>query len=455
MSYFARLNYDYNGKYLLSASLRRDGSSRFAPNNKWGYFPAVSGGWIISREDFFNSSGVVNNLKLRASYGLTGNDRFADYKWIGIITQGRTAFGTGLATTYYPSGITNPDLKWERTRQLDLGIDLSFFNNRIILEADWYRSTSDGLLLDVPVPVASGFTSVFKNIGKLENKGWELNIVTQNLTGAFKWNTQFNISANRNKVLALGEDNAPMIFTSAAFSGMQKKNIVGQPIFNFYGYQYGGVYLNQAQIDADPAHYATATPGDGRYIDVDGNGVLNADDRTIIGNPQPDFIWGITNNLSYKGFDLSFLFQGVQGGSLLDENIHRSLLYHEGRNYSKVLVNRWRSEQEPGDGYHYKLKVDLDGYEKTPSSYWLQDASYFKLKSLTLGYNLPAGLLAKVKLSRARVYLNGVNLFTSTKSLVIDPEAFSGGAADASRRGVNSNSYPTSRVISLGLTVGL
>lgn len=455
ISYFARLNYDYKGKYLLSASLRRDGSSRFAPNNKWGYFPAVSGGWIISREDFFDNTGVVNNLKLRASYGLTGNDRFADYKWIGIITQGRTAFGSGLATTYYPSSITNPDLKWERTRQLDIGMDLAFLNNRITLEADWYRSTSDGLLLDVPVPVVSGFTSVFKNIGKLENKGWEVNLATQNLTGVFKWNTQFNISANRNKVLALGDDNAPMVFTSAAFSGMQKINIVGQPIFNFYGYQYGGVYMNQAQIDADPAHYATATPGDGKYIDVDGNGVLNADDRTIIGNPQPDFIWGITNNFSYKGFDLSFLFQGVQGGELLDENIHRSLLYHEGRNYSQVLVNRWRSEEDPGDGYHYKLKVDLDGYEKTPSSYWLQDASYFKLKSLTLGYNLPASLLSRIKLSKARVYLNGVNLFTSTKSLVIDPEAFSGGAADASRRGVNSNSYPTSRVISLGLTVGL
>ncbi|MFT3947465.1 MAG: TonB-dependent receptor [Agriterribacter sp.] len=455
ISYFARLNYDYKNTWLLSASIRRDGSSRFATNNKWGYFPAVSAGWVVSNEAFLSNSNTISNLKIRASYGLTGNDRFADYKWIGLITQGRTAFGTNLATTYYPSGITNPDLKWERTRQLDLGIELALYKNRIVLEADWYRSTSDGLLLDVPVPVVSGFTSVFKNIGKLENKGFEINLTTQNITGAFKWSSQINFSRNRNKLLALGEDNAPMLFTSAVASGMQKINVVGQPIFNFYGYQYGGVYKNQAEVDADPARYAAATPGDGRYIDIDNNKILDADDRTIIGNPAPDFIWGFTNNFSFKGFDLSILFQGVQGGELMDENAHRSMLYHEGRNYAKVLVNRWRSEAEPGDGYHYKLKVDLDGYEKTPSSYWLNDASYFRLKSLTLGYTVPSYLLSKIRISSARVYINATNLFTHKNTLVIDPEAFAGDVSDVTRRGVNGNSYPAAKVISLGINLGL
>lgn len=290
ISYFARVNYDYQNKYLLSVSIRRDGSSRFAPNNKWGQFPAVSAGWVVSNEDFLENVPVISNLKLRASYGYTGNDRFADYKWIGVISQGRTAFGDNLVTTYYPSSITNPDLKWERTRQLDLGIELALFKNRIVLEADWYRSTSDGLLLDVPVPVVSGFTSVFKNIGELENKGFEITLSTQNLTGDFKWNSQINFSLNRNIVLALGEDNAPMLFTSAVASGMQKINMVGHPIFNFYGYKYDGVYMNQSEVDADPARYATATPGDGRYVDVDNNKILTPDDRTIIGNPAPDFI---------------------------------------------------------------------------------------------------------------------------------------------------------------------
>ncbi len=455
ISYFARVNYDYDGRYLLSASLRRDGSSRFASNNKWGYFPAVSAGWVVSRETFFENINSISNLKLRASYGLTGNDRFADYRWIGGIAQGRVAFGNTLSNSYYPSSITNPDLRWERTKQFNLGLELGLFNNRINLEADVYRSTSDGLLLDVPVPIISGFSSAFKNIGKLENKGLEIALNTQNLTGALKWSSQINFSLNRNKVLALGPNDAPMLLTSAVFSGMQKINVVGEPIFNYYGLQYLGVYRNQAEIDADPAAYSTATPGDGRYADIDKNGAIDADDRTIIGNPIPDFVWGFTNNFSYKGFDLSFLLQGVQGGLLMDENVHRSLIYHEGRNYLKQLNNRWRSEEEPGDGYHYKIKVDTDGFEKTPSSFWLNDASYFRLKSLTLGYSLPQHVLSRIRLNTARVYLNATNLFTHKKSPVADPEAFAGNADDATRRGVNSNTYPAAKVISLGINIGL
>ena len=456
ISYFGRLNYNFKEKYLLSASLRRDGSSRFAPNNKWGLFPAVSAGWVISQEEFLKSVPQISQLKLRASYGFTGNDRFDDYRWIGSVTQGRVAFGNTLGASYYPSAITNPDLQWERTQQFNIGFDLGLLSNRINIEGDFYRSVSDGLLLDVPVPVVSGFTSVFKNIGKLENKGIELSVTSHNISkGSFKWSTRFNISGNRNKLLALGPDNAPMIFTPSVFSGMQKINQVGSPIFSYYGYQYDGVYKNQGEIDADPAHYSTATPGDGRYADVNGDGKLDANDRTLIGNYNPDFIWGLTNNFSYKGFDFSFLFQGVQGNDVLDENIHRSLLYHEGRNYYKSAVNRWRSEAEPGDGYHYKLSVDQNGYEKTPSSYWIQDGSYFRLKSLTLGYTFPAAILEKIRLSSLRIYLTGQNLFTHKDIPVYDPENFSGDMTDASRRGVNANPYPTSKTYSFGINIGL
>lgn len=452
ISYFSRVNYNFNGKYLVSASLRRDGSSRFGPNNKWGYFPSLSLGWIVSDEAFMSNLETISNLKLRASYGFTGNDQFADYRWIGSMSQGRVAFGNNLGATYYPSGFTNPDLEWERTQQLNLGLDIGLFNNRVMLESDYYTSRSDGLLLDVPVPSVTGFTTIFRNIGELENRGVELNLTTHNLTGNLTWSSQLNFSRNRNKVLSLGEDDAPMIY--APGFGMESINMIGQPVFNFYGYQYAGVYMNQAEVDADPARYESAVPGDGRYEDVNKDGVLNSDDRTVIGNFAPDFTWGITNNFSYKGFDLSFLFQGVQGNEVFDNNIHRSMLYHEGRNYYKEVVNRWRSEEEPGDGYHYKLTVDLDGLEKTASSYWIVDGSYFRLKSLTLGYTFSPDLLERISLGSLRVYFNGMNLFTVKNSPVFDPENFNGGATEAWRRGVAHSPYPTAKIYSLGLNVG-
>lgn len=452
ISYFSRVNYNYAGKYLMSLSLRRDGSSRFGPNNKWGYFPSASVGWIISDEVFMKGLQQVSNLKVRASYGFTGNDQFADYRWVGAVSQGRVAFGNTLGASFYPSGFTNPDLEWERTQQLNLGLDLGLFNNRVLLEADYYTSRSDGLLLDVPVPTVTGFTSTFKNIGELENRGVELGLTTRNLTGAFEWSSQLNFSRNRNELVALGEDDAPMIYNPGF--GMESINIIGYPIFNFYGYQYAGVYKNQAEIDADPAHYASAVPGDGRYADVNKDGVLNSEDRTVIGNYSPDFFWGITNNFSYKGFDLSFLFQGVQGNEVFDNNIHRSMLYHEGRNYYNAVNKRWRSEEEPGDGYHYKLTVNLDGMEKTASSYWIVDGSYFRLKSLTVGYTLPPAMLEKLRLGSVRVYFNGTNLLTVKNSPLFDPENYNGGVTQAWRRGVAHSPYPSAKVYTLGLNVG-
>ncbi|MCS4226959.1 TonB-dependent receptor [Sphingobacterium sp. BIGb0165] len=456
ISYFVRANYSYAGKYLLSASIRRDGSSRFAPNNKWGSFPAISAGWVASQEAFLQDIDLISNLKLRASYGLTGNDRFDDYKWIGQISQGRAALGNNLLTTYYPSSITNPNLQWERTRQYNIGLDLGLWNERLQLTVDAYQSKSDGLLLEVPVPVVSGFKTVFKNVGAIQNKGLEVTLASNNIkSGSFSWSSNLNFSFNRNKILSLGANDAPMILSGSAASGMQKINQVAQAAFSFFGYRYDGVYLNQAAIDADRSAYAGARPGDGRYKDIDANGVLNTDDRTIIGNPNPDFIYGFTNRFTYHNFDLSVVLQGVQGGEIMDENVHRSLLYHEGRNYLKVLNNRWRSEEDPGDGYHYRIKVDEHGYEKTPSSYWLFSASYFRLKDLTFGYSLSPEFAQRLKLSSLRIYFNGSNLFTKKDAPVFDPEGFSGNADDASRRGISANTYPSAKIYSIGLNLVL
>jgi TonB-linked SusC/RagA family outer membrane protein len=454
ISYFGRINYNYQNKYLVSAAYRKDGSSRFAPNNKWGAFPSLSVGWLASEEKFIKTIEWINMLKLRCSYGLTGNDNFENYVWISKLQQAKIAFGNNLTTSYYPDNISNYDLKWERTQQLNIGTDLSITKGRILLNLDYYYSVSDGLLLNVPTPALTGFTSIFQNIGKLENKGLELNITTYNITNkVFSWNTNFNISRNRNKILELGPNNAPMIFTPASYGGMQKINEVGNSVFNFYGYKYDGVYMNQTEIDNDPSHYQTAKPGDGRYVDVNKDGVLDANDRTIIGDPNPKFIWGLTNTFKYKGFDLSFLFQGAHKFSIYDDNAHRSFMYHEGRNFKKDVVNRWRSETNPGDGYHYRLTVDLGEYEKRPSSLWINEASYLRLKSLTFGYTIPSNIIKKLRLQSARVYFNGLNLYTNTNVDVWDPESFRGDSSNASARGVMGNSYPSSKVFSFGINV--
>lgn len=453
ISSFARASYNFRNRYMTSVSFRRDGSSRFGPNKKWGYFPSVSVGWIVSDESFMTNLSRVNNLKLRASYGFTGNDRIGDYRWIGSTQQGRVAFGTTPGISYYPSSITNPDLGWERTKQLNFGLDLGLLNNRVTLEADYYISKSDGLLLEVPIPQVSGFGTVFQNIGELENKGIELALTTQNIKGVFEWSTQLNFSRNRNKILSLGPNDAPMNLN--ANNALPVRNEVGQPIFNFYGYKYIGVYKNQKEIDAYPSHLPGTKPGDGKYEDLNQDGKLTSDDRTIIGNPAPDFTYGITNNFKFKNIDLSFLIQGVKGNEIFDNNLHRSLFYHEGRNYAKSVVNRWRSEAEPGDGYHHKLSVDLHGLEQTPSSYWIVDGTYLRLKSVTLGYNMPSAVLSKIHVGSLRVYLNGQNLFTAKNANLFDPENFSGGADQALQRGVSHSPYPTTKTYSLGINIGL
>lgn len=455
VSLLGRVNYSYSGKYLFSASFRRDGSSRFGPNSKWGNFPSFAAGWRISEENFMKSLSKISNLKLRASYGLTGNDNFADYRWISQMAQAKVAIGNNILTSYYPASVENPDLAWERTKQLNLGLDLGFFEQRITLEADFYNTLSDNLLLAVPVPSTSGFTSVFTNIGELRNNGFELNLTSHNLDTKLKWTTQLNFALNRSKIMKLGPDDAPMIYSMDSFGTMQKINKVGEPLFSFYGYQYDGVYMNQTEIDEDPSAYASATPGDGRYKDITGEGILNSDDRTIIGNYEPDFTWGVTNTFSYGNFDFSFLFQGAVGGDIYNDDAHRSMLYHEGRNYLGALRDRWRSESNPGDGYHYKLTVNIDGYEKTPSSYWLDDASYFRLKDITIGYNLPKRISSSIGLSNARVFFNGINLFTIADAPVYDPENFvrSTGFTNPVNRGVGGSTYPSAKIYSFGVNV--
>lgn len=455
MSIFGRVNYNYNGKYLVSATLRRDGSSRFGPSNKWGNFPSLSVGWILTEEAFMDNYDVLSNLKIRASYGLTGNDNFPDYAWISRMQKTPLAIGDNASSSYYPSSIENPDLAWERTKQWDFGLDVGIMNNRFTLEADYFRSVSDGLLLNVPIPTTTGYGSIFKNIGELESHGVELGLTSHNLVSkgnGLNWTSTATFSAERSLITKLGPNDAPLTLSR---SSMNLRNAIGEVPFSFYAYKYDGVYMNQAEVDADGLEYNFPIhPGDGRYVDVNGDGLITAEDRTLVGNNQPDFIWSLNNEFRFKDIDFSFRFGGQVGGEIYNAHARRSIFNHEGRNYFEILENRWRSEGNPGDGYHYKLSVDIDGLEKQPSDYWLVSATYARLRDVTLGYTLPKGYAESIGISNARIFFNGSNLLNWQKSKTIgDPENTTGSNDDAAVSGVQFNSYPTATIFSLGLNV--
>jgi len=453
ISMLGRINYNYKDRYMLSVAFRRDGSSRFGPGNKWGNFPAFSAGWNIAEESFFASLKEINKLTFRASYGFTGNDNFADYTWISRMAQTQVAIGNTSVTSYYPSSVENPLLRWERTKQLNLGADIGLYNNRLLIELDAYESNSDGLLLNVPVPSTSGFTSVFSNIGALRNRGLELSVNSRNITHKdFSWNTHLTYSFNRGKITKLGPNDAPLTLTR---TNMSIINQVGEVPFSFFTYEYMGVYKNQAEIDADGLTYPYKIhPGMGKYRDTNGDGVINSEDRKVIGNGQPKFIWGLANSFNYKQFDFSIMVHGSVGGMVYDGNWRRSMFYHEGRNYLKKAVNRWRSESEPGDGYIHALDVDVAGtLEREGSSYWILDGSYLRMKDITLGYTVPVNNLSRFGITKTRVYFNATNLFTLQKTTTIDPENMDSSPDDAAAVGVQFSPYPTAKMFTLGLNV--
>jgi len=453
VSMFGRINYNFDGRYMASVSFRRDGSSRFGPENKWGNFPAFSAGWRISDEQFMEvARNFLSDLTLRGSYGFTGNDGIGNYRWISSMSQNMAAIGHNLFTSFHPSSVENPNLRWERTRQLNVGLNVGLFDDRILVETDIYRSDSDGLLLDVPIPSTSGFTSQINNIGGIRNSGFELGITSRNLmTNQFFWSTQLTFSHNRGIVTELGPDDAPVIFTS---NNMDVINRVGETPFSFYAYDYIGVYRNQEDIDAHGLEYPFEVfPGMGKYSDVNGDGRITADDRTIVGNPEPDFTWAITNSFNFRDFDFSFLIHGNVGGDVYDANWRRSMFYHEGRNYLTAANNRWRSIDEPGDGYIHALTVDVDRtLEREASSYWIHDATFTRLKDVTLGYSLPLNYAYGLGIRSARIYFNMTNVFTLQSTTTIDPENYDGGPT-SSIIGSQFSPYPTARTVSIGMNI--
>ena len=426
-SYFGRVNYKLLDRYLIGASFRVDGSSRFGRNSRYGSFPAISAGWIISEEDFMKNSNTFSFLKLRGSLGKTGNAETGNFASLSLIGATDYANVPGLITTQ----IGVPDLTWEKTTQTDVGLDFGFFDNRLTGEIDWFRKKTTALLLDAPIPAVLGYTTISKNIGSLRNEGWEFVLNGAILRGPFTWNASFNISTYRNEILSLA---SPVFPTSRTLGRLA----VGQPYGQFYGRMYAGV---------DPAN------GDALYYKADKtttNDYSQAVD-TILGNPNPDFYGGFNNRFSFKGFDLDIQCQFVKGGDLY--NIAGFFQSVNGDYFDNQTTDQLDYWKNPGDKVSVPQPRLYDGNGAGKSSRWVQDGSYFRIKSVNFGYNLPRSVLSRWKIENVRVYVAALNLLTLTDYKGYDPEintTYTG----TLNLGHDFYTPPQAKTISIGINVG-
>lgn len=436
LSYFARGNYKFKDKYLLSLSGRVDGSSRFGDDNRYGFFPAASVGWILSEESFLKDVQVLSNLKLRASYGLTGNAEINNFASRGLYASAPYINNGGQA----PSQLFNGKLKWETTAQTDVGVEVGLFEGRISMEVDYYIKKTSDLLLVRNVDGSSGYASIFQNVGNLENKGVEFVINTQNLTGDLKWNTSFNLANNTNKVT----------FLDGQLLGTNDLNRAkeGLPIGAFYGREFAGA----DPANGDALYYLNTKNADGS-INHGTTNDYNAAQQVYLGNPNPKWIGGITNSFSYKNFDLNIVFQGVQGNKI----------YNSGGQYmsssasngpDNQTVDQLRAWKNPGD------KTDVPQLRRggvngvNASNRYLSDGSYLRLKTLTIGYNLPAALASKFKLEKLRLYFSAQNLLTFTPYKGWDPEVNADFQSSNINQGVDFYSAPQPKTMTFGINLG-
>ncbi len=433
LSYFGRVNYKLNNKYLFGLSGRVDGSSRFGQNNRYGFFPAASLGWIVSEESFMTTVKLVDFLKLRASYGVVGNAEIGNFDSYGLYG----ASHVGGVPGQRPTQIENPNLGWEQTAQIDVGIDFGILDSRITGEVDYYIKTTSDLLLNVNLAGNTGFRTQTQNIGELENKGFEFVLNTENFVGNFRWSTSFNIAANRNKITNLGGQ-----LLQGDFLGVAKE---GEPLGVFYGPKYVGV---------DPDN------GDALYSVINADGSesttsnYNLATYQIIGNPNPDYIAGITNNFSYKGIDLSLLFQGVFGNQVY--NGGGKFMSANGDFFDNQTKDQLRRWQNPGDITDVPQARLFEANGTGESSRYVSDAGYVRLKTITLGYNIPSTVSGRFKLESVRVYVSAQNLLTFTNYEGWDPEVNADTyAGNNINQGVDFYSAPQAKTITFGINVGL
>ncbi|WP_231590638.1 SusC/RagA family TonB-linked outer membrane protein [Hymenobacter terrenus] len=464
LSILARANYVFNEKYLLTATVRRDGSSRFGEDNLWGTFPSASVGWRVSDEAFMKSQRVVNDLKLRASYGLTGNNNIGNYRAIGQLGGSNYILGDALALGQVRTSIANSKLGWETTKQLDLGLDLSLFDSRISLTADVYDRRNTNMLLTVQVAGVTGIgpngitnPTALVNLGEVQNKGLELALTTRNLVGDFKWTTNSNITFNRNEVLALQSDRDQI------FGANTNVTQVGQPIGMFFGRRQLGIFQSDDEARAYRTLPTQAAPnqpaaraGDVKWKDVNNDGVVNDNDREIIGNPNPKYFFGFNNSFAYKAFSLDVLTNGMVGFDIYNSSF---FLNNSGvQNGAKyVYDNRWISPSQPGDGrFGRSIRGGVNNNGQYSSQY-LFDGSYLRIRTVTLAYTVPREVAQRIGLQGARIFATGANLYTFTKYIGYDPEVSNGSGSQGGDNQLaprtDFGTYPISRSYTAGVSV--
>lgn len=439
-SYLGRINYSFDDRYAITVSGRADGSSRFGKDRKWGFFPSGAVAWNISNEPFFHSASI-SHLKFRLSAGVTGNQEIGQYQSLATLANNTYFFGDQVYIGFAPNRIANPELGWETTVQYDAGLDISLINRiHVVLDA-YYKRTSD-LLLNVPLPYTTGQSTSLQNYGEVENKGLEFSINSENLKGAFRWNTQLVFSLNRNKVLSLGDDADYII------SG---RNIVqvGAPLGSFYGYRTAGIFQEGDDIPNLPTINPAGThPGDRRYQDLNGdNRITQADDRTLIGNAQPKFSGGITNNLAYKNIDLSIFLQGTYGNRLFNVNRQELELFSGQQNAATSALDRW-TPTNPSTTLHRAFEDP----SFTHSDYYVEDASYLRLQNITLGYSLPETLTSRLRTGQIRFYISAQNPIIWTRYSGFDPDVSRNEQSTISQ-GIDNSVYPIAKTYQFGLNV--
>ncbi len=455
ISYLGRINYNFNSKYYATASLRTDGSSRFGAENKYGLFPSLAFAWRISDENFMKEFRFVNELKLRTSYGRTGNNNIGNYDQLATINYEKYVLG-GIGLGGYSAGrLGNSALTWEKQQQINAGVDLSFLSNRIGLTVDYFNSRNTDLLLNVNVPDITGFNTALQNIGEVKNSGWEFAVNTVNVEGKFRWQTNFNFSAYRNEVIKLGPSGDPIV------SGGNITQI-GQPVGAFYGWLTDGIFSTKAELDKgplwNPGGRDASRVGDVRFVDVSGpngkpDGIINSFDRTIMGSPYPDFYYGMTNDFSYKNITLSVSLQGVQGNDVLALSRGQSANNRARFRQYAIMNDYWKSEQEPGNGYAVRPNdVPTGNFRGTFSQRWLDDGSYLRINNIALGYTLPDQITKKLAFSAVRLSVTANNPFLFTNYVGFNPDV---SRSDSPLTPGNEQyDYPTAKTLIFGINLG-
>jgi len=447
LSYLGRVNYNYNDRYLFTLTGRIDGSSRFGANNRFATFPSAAFAWRASEEQFLKQSKTISNLKLRVSYGISGNDRIANYAFIRTIASSIYYFNNSVpGSGFAPDNPGNDNLKWETTRQADFGLDMGFFRDRVNLTADYYQKNTYDLLYYANLPWGTGYNSYLKNIGELRNRGVEFALNTVNTAGAFKWNTTANISFNRNKILNL---NGSDLFINNDTYKLKIGNWAvireGEEMGSFYGLTSDGIW--QLGEEEEASRYG-CEPGDFKYVDVNQDEKINAEDCSIIGHALPDFTWGLSNSFSYGAFSLDIFIQGSQGNQILNSNRFELESGNGLSNASVALLNRWTPEN-PSNEYP---RANRNADYLHMSDRYLEDGSYIRVKTITLAYELPQAIMDRLNMDKVRLYVTGQNLFTFTDYSGFDPEVGSFGM-DNTRMGYDFGSYPSVKTMIFGASL--